>query len=462
MTRTKQDLLANPHSLLWPCIVLSALLCMVAGCGRGLGTSYGKSRGYSASRSVNGFSTLRDAFENAGFKDRDLKRLTDRARSSSVVVWTPQTLSGINKKSRRWFENWLRSGNRTLIYVVPDSGSEAAFYKQAQQLASPKQRMEYRRKFAEQVIIEHRWQLARIPLAIGNWVRLEPKVQREKLIVLGQVPPGAAQSVEWVIEPYKKEQSTQTPLPNAIQMQSTGPGGLNPLSVLQAIEEDASPTDETDIRFESMIQSDSGDTLVARVTHDKWNGSQVIVVGGGGLLTNFALTREPNQKLAEQLIEQTIQNLVQGDRVDSDTMLAKDGKPPLAAFSSAVGGMPISERQGDIPRASGAELLTVFPLSLVTIHIAILGIVICLMLMPIFGRPRNIDRGVLTHFGDHLTAVAALMRRRGGESFARRRISDYMKRVRGETSGEWVLDDPKPELTGKPLTNLESTTEADR
>jgi hypothetical protein len=43
--------------------------------------------------------------------------------------------------------------------------------------------------------------------------------------------------------------------------------------------------------------------------------------------------------------------------------------------------------------------------------------------------------------GHHLDAVAALMKRVGGESYARGRISDYMKRMHGETSGPWVLPD---------------------
>ena len=129
-----------------------------------------------------------------------------------------------------------------------------------------------------------------------------------------------------------------------------------------------------------------------------------------------------------------------------------DGTKPIVSFASASYSMPISERNGEIPRSSGAEFFTEFPLSFVTLHLAILGFVICLMLLPIFGRPRHVDRGVLTHFGDHLSAVATLMKRQGGESFARRRISEYMKRVRDETTGPWVINDP--EHQDDPATHL--------
>ena len=87
------------------------------------------------------------------------------------------------------------------------------------------------------------------------------------------------------------------------------------------------------------------------------------------------------------------------------------------------------------------ELLTVWPISLVTMHGVMLGLVICLMLLPIFGRPRSIRRSKQSDFGHHLDAVAALMNKSGGEAYARARISEYMKRMHGETSGPWILPD---------------------
>ena len=96
-------------------------------------------------------------------------------------------------------------------------------------------------------------------------------------------------------------------------------------------------------------------------------------------------------------------------------------------------------------KKSGMELMTVWPISLVTVHAAFLGFVVCMMLLPILGRPRKLERASQTNFGDHIDAVAALMSKTQGESYARNRISEYMKRMNGETSGEWVQEDtPKP------------------
>ena len=52
------------------------------------------------------------------------------------------------------------------------------------------------------------------------------------------------------------------------------------------------------------------------------------------------------------------------------------------------------------------------------------------------------------NFGDHLDAVATLMERAGGKKNARVKISDYMKRIRGETAGPWILKELAPENSG--------------
>ena len=422
--------------------ILFACLTFASGCSDALPTGYGVSKGFLAQRSVNGFTTLRGAFREAGFYDRELTRLTDRSRRMSVVVWTPSHPAGIEVRTTAWFDRWFTMGNKTLIYVIPDSGSESDFYRDARPFASPAQRLEYRRKYAERLIVEHGWQLQRTPIPSNGWFSVKPKVQRSQMEFADDeiamdldwtVPDedGRPRRFEWVIEAYDAKDKTQQ---TGGMWQPVGPGSPS-ISFNTAV-----VASSTSVDFEPVLVSEDGDTLVARVTSKRWKGSQILVVAGGSLLTNYGLTRPANQELADQLIETSIQNLIDGNVLDEKTRLLSGGVQPQVGFSNANGVMPISEKVGEIPKASGAELLTVFPISFVTIHLAVIGFVICLMLLPIFGRPQQVDRGVLTHFGDHLSAVATLMRRRGGETYARRRISDYMRLVREETSGPWVIE----------------------
>ncbi|MCA9138808.1 MAG: MBL fold metallo-hydrolase [Planctomycetales bacterium] len=427
-----------------PKFLVCVLLLVVAGCSGGLGTNYGSSKGYSAKRSINGFTTFRTAFTEAGFYDREFNRLTDRARMTSVVVWTPGHPSPIDVRTTRWFESWLGAGYKTLIFVVPDSGSESQFYSDARPVASPGQRLEYRRKYAESLVAEHRWQTQRTAIASNGWFVVRPKVQHSQVVVADEekseetvwkVPSGdqSQRRFEWVIEAYDRDNPTTQ---NTMIWQPVGPGSP-PVS----FGESTVPT-STELQFAPVLKSENGDTLVARVTSTRWRNSQILVVAGGSLLTNYGLTRQDNQQLADQLISASLQPMITGNIIDPDTRLLANGSAPQVGFTSANGSMPISVVVGDIPRATGMELLTVFPISFVTFHALVLGFVICLMLLPIFGRPRQIDRGVLTHFGDHLSAVATLMRRRGGEAYAKRRISEYMTKVREESSGPWVIQSP--------------------
>lgn len=425
-------------------LVFLAVILASTGCQRRLRTSYGSSTGILAKQSVNGFTTFRQAFDTAGFSHRDVNRLTNRVRRASVLVWTPTHPTGIEIATTRWLERWLRIGNKTLIYVVPDSGSETAFYREARPFAAPDQRLEYRRKYAESLISEHQWQLQRTALQSNGWFSLRPKVQRTRTEGAAasestqwneHVADSAPRQFEWVIEEFDKDANQQgTQITATVGPGSTPWGGIGVVS----------PT-TTEVEFRSLVQSSNGDALVASVTSKRWNGSQILIVAGGSLLTNYGLTHADNQRLADQLIDDSLQTLVNGGVIDSQSHLMANGSEPQVGFATADGAFPISELNAEIPRASGAEILTVFPISFVTIHIALLGFVFCLMLMPVFGRPRPINRAVLTHFGDHLDAVATLMRRRGGEAFAKRRISDYMKHVRDETSGPWVMDEPQPQ-----------------
>jgi hypothetical protein len=430
-------------------LICCLLIVYSGGCGNGFKRDYGGSNGYTARRSINGFSAFRDGFESAGFEQRDLLRLTDRARRMQAVVWTPRHPGGIARETADWLDSWLRLGHRTLIYVVPDSGSESDYFKRARSMAPPSQRLEYRRKYAEQLITEHRWQLNRTPFPANRWFTAIPEVQRSALQPADTAPkqwsnsannqPTDPRRFEWVLEAYDPKNPASQP---AFNRAPVGPGSKSMTIGVPAT--NTTPGNQTNVGFEPLLQTDEGDTIVARISSENWNDSQVIVVAGGSMLTNFGLVQERNQQLANQLIASTTESLIASGAIDGELRLTPAGKPPEVGFTDAILGLPISEQLSDIPRATGAELLTVFPISLVTIHLAILGIVICLILFPVFGRPRHVQRRVLTHFGDHLDAVAHLMRRRGGEAFARHRISEYMKRIHGETSGKWVIGDSPP------------------
>ena len=405
---------------------------LASGCSK-LSTEYGKSSGPSAHRSINAFGTLRSAFENAGYKDRDMVRLTNRLMNNTdVVVWTPQNDMMINSSAVRWLDTWLAQGQHTLIYISADSGSEEEYWTSAAHRAPPEKRLEYHRRAAKSKnqrmlarlsssgSVQYPWfSVHQLPLpekvkhATGPWNLSQGKVD---------------QTTTW-IEDSLSAGTQQLPANDVVLA-----------TALSTPKPQAKP--RTKYQYRSLLETSNGNSYIGEVTSKRWGDSRIIVVSTGSLLTNFGLIQRPNQKLADKIIQQATPKNLSQSQVG---FLTTDGSPVV-----------VSDDQQGVPKASGMELLTVWPVSLLTMHGIFLGLVICLMLLPIFGRPRRISINRHGNFGDHLDAVATLMKRAGGEHYARSKISDYMKRIRGETSGPWVIYQPTTPAS-KPLHTLQSS-----
>jgi hypothetical protein len=412
------------------CLIFAALLTS-AGCSK-FSTDYGKSKGVIGRHSLNGFAALRNTYSRAGFHTRDISRLSERVARTDTIVWTPQEPNPISTEVTGWFDRWLRKGGRTLVYVVPDSGSECDYWIDAGKLAPPPQRLEYRKRAAESINRRMVWRLNRDAIQSNGWFRVEPIEHRTQLgnlkgdwagVISDQPQQRVAAATEFRVTPFDPD------APNPANTSGPVARPTGPSSSGWSYFESTSPT-KTPIRFRPLLLSETEAPAVAEITSKRWADSKIIVVAGGSLLTNYAFTRQINRNLVEQIVR---------------TSTPHDDADLTAGFlTSNWQPIPVSKLKQGVPQASGMELLTVWPLSIVTTHGVMLGLVICLMLWPIFGRPKRVRQLHQNDFGDHLDAVAALMNRAGGEAYARARISEYMRRMHQETSGPWVLPDPPP------------------
>lgn len=389
----------------------ASFMTVTVGC-TDLPTEYGKTSGNSAYSSINGYGTFRLALENAGFADREIVRLTDRLKNNTdLVVWAPQNDWALNPPAVTWLDSWLQAGNHTLLYIAPDNGSEVEYWTLATPLAPAEQRLEYRRRTAKSQTERMQLQLNPVLTPSYKWFTLTPLPNPETIKgSKGPWKPGVKGAID----------SPLTPLEHAIKTtKKTAKGSVAAQNTL------------TQYVDRSLLETENGTTYVAEITSPQWNDSRIIVVSAGSLLSNFGLTQRTNQLLADRIIQEVLSAKNSGLRVG---FLNSDGSPLIV--STASDGPPI---------AAGMEFLTVWPISLLTMHGIFLGFVICLMLLPIFGRPKRIVRNEAGNFGDHLDAVAALMKRAGGKKYARAKISDYMKRIRGETAGPWVIKELAPQ-----------------
>ncbi|TWU01983.1 hypothetical protein [Neorhodopirellula pilleata] len=434
--------------------VLICLTCL--GCS-GFITEYGESDGVQGNQSLNGFGAFRNAIGQSEtapevtINTRDLSRLSSRAERFDTLVWIPKAWPPANEAAvTTWLNRWLRKGQKSIVFVVPDGGSTEAYFREAASVAPPQQRLEYRRRLANLINERLLEDGQRRDVRLGDWFVAEALPYRQILsdrriadYDLSEVPDRESSA------------SGQDLNDDSIDIGEIEMVDIDDEQLLAEIDELLDMADDEaelpaeivdPIQFESLGQETtprSGNrkllTTLARITDSRWADSQILVVASGGLITNYAMTAAPANELANEISDSI-----------SRTAKANDNegkKIEIAFLSSDEGPVPVSNLQPGAPVATGMELLTTWPLSLVTMHGVFLGVVMCLMLLPVFGRARQVTYNRTTHFGNHLSAMAALMRRSdrnvNGTLFARTKISQYLKVVRGETSGPWVMPESK-------------------
>jgi hypothetical protein len=405
-----------------PTTLLVAVLMISSGCAPELRTEYGYSRGVEGDQSVNGFGALRRTFKNRGWSTRDVNRLNERMATVDTLVWIPNDRDTLYKNAMDWLEDWLSKEKRTLVYLVPDDGCEAEYFEAARTLTDPMQRLEYRRRLARLETDQLLERLRQGSIPGNGWFSLE------------YLPEGVS------LEGVSGQWLSTDPSEFGRDMTSTSPRGPNadyriiPPSTSVSTASSGSPsfygmsqgTSTAEMERETLLAASDGSVLVTRITATQWGQSKILVVSSGSLLSNYSLATPTGQAMAAKLVQET-----------------RDAPGTVAFMSTDFRGALVSDVDPEINATTGMELFTVWPLSLVMLHLAVMGFIACMVLVPIFGRPREGKRDSTSDFGDHLDAVATLMYRSGGEDFARRRVSDYMRRIRGEVVGEWLLPETK-------------------
>lgn len=426
---------------------------LLTGCSR-FHTDYGESDGVKGNQSLNGFGALRESFEESvalvdsvkgdsppSIKTFDIARLSSRAKRFEAIVWLPKSWPPINEPAvTSWMDRWLREKDRTIVFVVPDGGSTEAYFRSAADLAPPTQRLEYRRRLARQINERLLADGSRRDVRITNWFRADALPYR---VIL---PNRRIADYDLSPPPGPKTDADESDTTDDVELVEMDQGEL--FEEIEALLDEGGMAEEEPavkiarkatfsfdpIKQESVSLESRDRTLttLASIQHPKWNQSQVLVVASGGLLTNFAMTEQPAIELSQQ-IQSEIRRTAGSEEDTIEIAFLSSGRMPI----------PISTAKPGVPTATGMELLTTWPLSLVTMHGIFLGVVMCLMLLPAFGRARKVTYNRTTHFGNHLSAMATLMRggTRGSEGavFAKSKISQYLRVVRGETSGPWVL-----------------------
>jgi len=359
------------HVLLLACLAL-------CGCEEQLETEHGIRTATSRGISVNGTSVLANMFEQAGHDVYTRRALTPTlGERASTIVWAPDSFAKPSDKVIDWLDNWLADDpDRTLIYVGRDFDAAPHYWDAVIPGAPAAKAPELRRRL--------------------NEAKLERAANRGK-------PDG--EHCEWFQLDYSGSRRDVQSL--------SGPWatGVDPTKTQIELEGllKPHPLDGAETLLESQ-----GDPLAWRIP-SLHGGGQLIVVNNGSFVLNYPLINKEHRKLAAQLVAS----------VDPDgrvVFIESDGDGP-----------PINEDPANkIP--SALAMFTVWPINVLLLHLAALGVVLCVCWWPIFGRPKSPPRSDVSDFGRHVDALGEMLELTGDHSYATMRVLQYQQSQRGEAA----------------------------
>jgi hypothetical protein len=374
---------AATANLTWPILGVVAALALV-----GLGIAlagrrdeqlpvvYGRRRGTEATGSVNGTAVLADLYRTAGRRVSTGIRFSPSLGKYSTIVWFPDDFAPPDAAHRTHLEDWLKNGsNRTLVYVGRDYDAAIDYWRGVKTSAPPEVTDEIVRREAE-ARARHEAERSMVPeKENAQWfavTRDQPPLHIEKL------------SGPWASD---------------IDIEQAGIYLEARLGI---------PTSEKNgAKFEKLLEAD-GEPLVFRLTKDDWNGSQIIVIANGSFTLNYPLVNREHRKLAAKLIE-----------------ASSNANDRVVFIESEAGGPPIRDKEKATTPPTSLELLKVWPLNAILLHVAVLGLVLLLARAPIFGRPRDLPGDSTADFGKHVAALGKLLAATKDRNYAQARLNQY-------------------------------------
>jgi hypothetical protein len=388
---TARTTAVKPQSLALPIAgTIFAAILMLAGAllvGRRdepLPTAYGRRRGGDAGRSVNGTAVLAEMFRKQGSRVTTIGRFSPKLDDADVIVWIPNDFKPPTNDQREWLEEWLKQGkDRTVVYVGRDYNAAIDYWERMMPQTPLEQADEAVFRQAE---ARAAWEAARSKMPEHEYARWFTARRDEKPRKVDQLSGPWAEGIDVKKTDIHLEGLLQ--VPTAADRTSSDP--------------------ELPAEMETLLGS-GADAIVTRVTDSKDFGEkgQVIVIANGSFVLNYPLVNHEHRKLAAKLIEEC------------------KARNSVVFVESGPGYPKILTKEPSAAAPSPLELLKVWPLNAILVHLTVLGIVICLARSPIFGRPRELPADSPADFGKHVAALGKLLARTKDRNYAQARLIQY-------------------------------------
>jgi len=347
----------------WPAscdlLVAAAYLTLsvsLAGCGPAeLPTYYGRQQTTFLDASVNGTDVFACMLERAGHEVSERRSLiTSAMQSIDAIVWFPNDRQAPSEEVCEWLDTWLADSPGRKLVYVGRHFDAEPIYWQRTAPLAPT---------ADQAEYRARAVGSRISTSLADskastcpWFKLES------------------------IEPV-----------NVTELSGPWSEGIDVAKCEIALRTQLSPAQPS-----AILLASGKNTLVARVPAED-EESEILLVANGSFLLNLPLVNSEHRRLAGKVVE------------------ALAPAKRIVFLSSNPGGPPIDPPSEDM---SLWRMFKAWPLSVILLHFATLGIMFCFARWPIFGRPRAKPIEVATDFGEHVEAVGKLLARTRDKRFA--------------------------------------------
>ncbi len=427
----------------WCCAAM-----VFSGCRNSLSTQYGLSEGTDAKVSPASVSLFRNMCNADGRTTLVVRSLSPRAIDKlKAIVWSPDSFGPHKAETMAWMDRWLSSGDRTLIYVGRDFSPTADYWSQSadkfsnsvnsyQDAISARQqqaielaaldrmRSKLRAKTATPwCVFDHSHGFEeRVNKVKGPWSNaLDASIAR---LFVRSYPIGYSDQTRTTLQKEFDRESEDT---------SSKPANSANSANTKEYEFKWQTSDATMLGFvktltisdlpemENLLATMDDRPLVAEVTKKEWRNSRVLILSNSSLISNLSLTNYENLSIAKKLIE----------------------KLPKQNIGFLTGGQDPRVRKDDnSEQQKGFEMLTIWPLNVITLHAVFLGMLVLLAVFPIFGRAKQLPVKSTREFGQHIEAVGGLLVKSQDRFYALATIAEYFRNVRKEPTSAWANVEP--------------------
>ncbi len=437
----------NYASLFAICVAVTLL----PGCRYPLGTSYGLSEGTEAHTSPASVSLFRNMCNADGRTTLVVRSFSPRAMTKlNAIVWSPDSFAQHSPETIAWLDRWLTSGDKTLVYVGRDFSPMADYWSQsaeelsneaisnndalsareeqaAAQAQLDKMRSGTRAKTATPWCLFDNTQgiEERVNKVNGPWASVfDPSNAR---LFIRSFPVGYAERTLGSNQKLFDRESEDTSTKQAASV-NTAPNAPTTEFDFKWQKSDATMLDYVKAlnaselpEMNSYLSTTDDKTLIAEITKSTWGSSRVVILANASLISNLSLTNSENLAIAKKLLNELPKSNIGFLTGNSDPRVRTDDS---------------SDQQ------KGFEMLTIWPINVISLHAVILGILALLAAFPIFGRAKLLPVKSTREFGQHIEAIGGLLFKSLDRSYALATIAEYFRNVRKEPTSPWAGIEP--------------------